>query len=229
MVRLEQGRARHPSPQVLGALARALRLTEDERDHLFRVGGAPVPSRGLVPRHVPPGVQRVIDRLGDMPIAVASAAWDLVQWNPLWTALTGDPSVLTALERNVAWRHFMTGPGVIDFAPSTPRSSRATWSPTCRDAVGRYPADPGARDPRRPAPGRLTGVRTALGRGPRRAAPVEQEDGDLHPGRPRHLDCDVLTVPGSDLRLVVYSAVAGSEDASKLELLRVTRGHALTR
>ena len=35
LVRLEQGRARHPSPQLLGALARALRLTDDERDHLY--------------------------------------------------------------------------------------------------------------------------------------------------------------------------------------------------
>ena len=44
IVRLEQGRARHPSPQLLTALARALRLTDIERDHLFRVAGAAVPS-----------------------------------------------------------------------------------------------------------------------------------------------------------------------------------------
>ena len=46
VVRLEQGRARHPAPQMLGALARALRLSDEERDHLYRVGGAaaqPVP------------------------------------------------------------------------------------------------------------------------------------------------------------------------------------------
>ena len=75
LVRLEQGRARHPSPQLLGALARALRLTEDERDHLYRLGGVAVPSDGVVSQHITPGVQRMLDRLGDVPIGVHSAAW----------------------------------------------------------------------------------------------------------------------------------------------------------
>lgn len=59
LVRLEQGRARHPSSQLLGALARALRLTADERDHLYRVGGAAVPSDEYVSQHITPGVQRI--------------------------------------------------------------------------------------------------------------------------------------------------------------------------
>src|SRR4051794_20458101 len=114
VVRLEQGRARHPSPQVLGALARALRLDEEERGHLYRVAGAAVPSAGLVPTHVGPGVQRMMDRLGDVPLAVHTAAWDLLTWNPMWAALTGDPSEKTGLDRNVAWRHFTRGPrGVV--------------------------------------------------------------------------------------------------------------------
>ncbi|MFE2990620.1 hypothetical protein [Streptomyces sp. NPDC059262] len=37
-----------------------------------------------------------------------------------------------------------------------------------------------------------------------------------------HLDCDVLIVPGADLRMVTYTAAAGSDDAGKLDLLRVT-------
>src|SRR4051794_13905391 len=115
IVRLEQGRALHPSAQLLGALARALRLTDEERDHLYRVGGAAVPSPGLGPRHIPAGVQRMMDRLGDVPMGVMSASWDLLQWNPLWAALTGDPARYSELERNVAWRHFVVGPGVVDF------------------------------------------------------------------------------------------------------------------
>ncbi|MGW4715793.1 hypothetical protein [Nocardia sp. NPDC004260] len=39
------------------------------------------------------------------------------------------------------------------------------------------------------------------------------------------LDCDVLVVPGADLRMVTYTAAGGSEDAGKLDLLRVTNGH----
>ena len=95
LVRLEQGRARHPSPQLLGALARALRLTEDERDHLYRLGGVAVPSDGVVSQHITPGVQRMLDRLGDVPIGVHSATWDLLWWNPLWAALTGIRRICT--------------------------------------------------------------------------------------------------------------------------------------
>lgn len=47
VVRLEQGRAKNPSPQVLGAIARALRLTTQERDHLFRIAGAAAPAIGM--------------------------------------------------------------------------------------------------------------------------------------------------------------------------------------
>ena len=107
IVRLEQGRARHPSAQLLGALARALRLTDDERDHLFRVAGVAVASTGMVPRHITPGVQRIVDRLGDVPLAVHSAAWDLLHWNPLWAAVTGDPSrpARARTERRLAALH----------------------------------------------------------------------------------------------------------------------------
>jgi transcriptional regulator with XRE-family HTH domain len=71
IVRLEQGRARHPSPQLLGALARALRLTDAEREHLFRVAGAAVPPAGQVPRTVTPTAQRLVDRFRNAPVAVA--------------------------------------------------------------------------------------------------------------------------------------------------------------
>jgi MmyB-like transcription regulator ligand binding domain len=59
-------------------------------------------------------------------------------------------------------------------------------------------------------------------------SPVEHEDRDRHPVGPIAIDCDVLTAPGTDLRIVVYTAVPGSLDASKLELLRVAGTQALT-
>jgi transcriptional regulator with XRE-family HTH domain len=222
IVRLEQGRAQHPSPQLLGALARALRLSEDERDHLYRVGGAPVPSRGLVPRHVPAGVQRMIDRLGDVPIAVLSASWDLLQWNPLWAAMSGDPSSVPERDRNIAWRHFVVGPGVIDFDAQHAEEFASDLAADLREASGRYPADPG-----------LAALIARL----RSASPdFERRWSEAHVARhrssrktatstavgPIEIDCDVLTVPGNDLRIVVYTTVPGSEDASRLDLLRVT-------
>ena len=227
LVRLEQGRARHPSPQVLGALARALRLTDDERDHLHRLGGAAVPSPGLVPRHITPGVQRMIDRLGDIPLAVHSAAWDLLQWNPLWAALTGDPSGRRGLERNVAWHHFTGGPGVIDFDEQHAEEFSGDLAADLREALGRYPDDRGLATLvarlRAESPGFVRHwreARVARHRSSRKTATST-------PVGPIEIDCDVLTVPGSDLRLVVYTAAPGSPDASKLELLRVTGVQAL--
>ncbi|WP_258075416.1 helix-turn-helix transcriptional regulator [Rathayibacter sp. AY1E3] len=115
LVRLEQGRARNPSPSMLRSLAVALRLTDSERDHLYRVAGAAVPSPGVVPQHVSPGVQRIVDRLGDVPLAAFTAAHDILLWNPLWAALNGDPSVYTGLERNLVWRHFTSGHAGTEF------------------------------------------------------------------------------------------------------------------
>lgn len=224
LVRLEQGRARHPSPELLGALARALRLTDDERDHLHRVAGAAVPSPGLVPRHIAPGVQRLIDRLGDVPLAVFSAGWDLLTWNPLWAAVGGDPSDLAELDRNVAWRHFVHGPGTMAFDDRHADEFAADLVADLREATGRYPTDP-----------RLASLVTRL----RAESPdFARRWNDAHvarhrsstktatatPAGPITLECDVLTVPGTDLRIVVYTAAAGSEDASKLALLAVT-GH----
>jgi hypothetical protein len=221
VVRLEQGRGRHPSPQVLGALARALRLTDDERDHLHRVAGVAVPSAGLVPRHIPPGVQRMIDRLGDVPLGMHSAAWDLLQWNPLWAALTGDPSALRGIERNVAWRHFTGCASVIDFDAEHGEEFSRDLAADLREAVGRYPED---RDLatlvsrlRAESPDFVRHwreARVARHRSSRKTAAT--------PVGPIEIDCDVLTVPGSDLHLVLYTAAPGSEDASRLDLLRVT-------
>lgn len=227
IVRLEQGRARHPSPQLLGALARALRITDDERDHLFRVAGVAVPSRGVVPRHLTPGVQRIVDRLGDVPLAVHSAAWDVLHWNELWAAITGDPSTLSGPERNVAWRHFMLHDSVIEYDDAHAEDFGRDLVADLRAAFGRYPDDPdlaalvarlrteNAEFERLWAQARVaehrasskTATRTAVG--------------------PIRIDCDVLTVPGSDLRVVVYTARPGSEDAQKLELLTVVGSQTL--
>ncbi len=225
IVRLEQGRARHPSAQLLAALARALRVTDAERDHLFQVAGVAVPSGGVVPRHLTPGVQRIIDRLGDVPLAVHSAAWDLLHWNPLWAAVTGDPSSRRGLERNVAWRHFMEHDSVIDYDDEHAEDFSHDLVADLRAAYGRYPKD--------------TQLATLVGR--LRAECAEFERRWAHASVALHrastktatstpvgairIDCDVLTVPGSDLRVVVYTAVPGSEDADKLELLRVVGAH----
>src|SRR3954465_13061372 len=90
LARLEQGRATRPSPQVLDALARTLRLTDPERGHLHRgarpalpaagrgplsrVAGQALPADGHMNRYVTPSVQRILDRLTDTPVIVLDAA-----------------------------------------------------------------------------------------------------------------------------------------------------------
>jgi transcriptional regulator with XRE-family HTH domain len=221
VVRLEQGRASHPSAQVLSALARALRLTEEERDHLFRVGGVAEPARAVVPRHIPRGVQRMIDRLGDVPLAVHSAAWDVLWWNPLWAALTGDPTGDRGLERNVAWRHFTHGSGTIAFDADHAEEFSADLAADLRESSSRYPQDPALRQ----LVARLRAESEDFARHWGRAHVARHRSSTktaLTAVGPVVIDCDVLTVPGSDLRLVVYTAAPGSPDASALELLRVT-------
>lgn len=228
LVRLEQGRARNPSPPLLGALARALRLTDGERDHLYRVAGVAPPSPLVVSQHIGPGVQRMLDRLGDMPMGVFSAAWDLLWWNPMWAALTGDPSAYGGLDRNVAWRHFMTTSNVIEFGDAHAEEFSDDLTADLREAAGRYPHDAGLRT----LIDRLQAESSDFARRWRRAHIARHRSSTktatATPVGPITIDCDVLTAPGTDLRIVLYTVAADTEDASKLELLRISGTQELT-
>lgn len=222
IVRLEQGRATKPSPQLLGALARALRLTDQERDHLYRVAGAMPPSPAVVPRHITPGVQRIIDRIGDVPLAVFTGVWDIVRWNPLWAALTGDPAERAGIERNLAWRHFMTERTGILFDEEHDREFSSDLAADLRAATGRYPDDPALAHlvARLRAESPAFEEHWATARVAEHRASRKTLTGTAV--GPITVDCDVLSVPGGDLRIVVYTAVQGSDDAAKLDVLRVT-------
>ncbi|MER6991827.1 helix-turn-helix transcriptional regulator [Saccharopolyspora hirsuta] len=96
--RLEQARAPRPSTQVLAALAKALRLTEAESEHLARLAGQAPPVRD---EQVPDGVLRLLDRLGPVPAYVVDERYDVVAWNALATNLIADFSALPPEDRNV--------------------------------------------------------------------------------------------------------------------------------
>jgi transcriptional regulator with XRE-family HTH domain len=220
LARLEQGRATNPSPSVLAPLARALRLTDAERDHLYRVAGQAPPTAGGMPRHITPGLQRVLDRLGDVPVLVLDAAWHVIAVNPLGAALLGDLTGEPLRERNIIWRHFTGAPSRIDRTAEEEAEHEAEAVADLHEALGRHPADPVLRE-------LIDDLRAAS---PRFAElweqrPVARRAADrktfVHPeAGPITLDCDVLSVSGSDLRLVVYTAAAGSPEAEALKLLR---------
>lgn len=105
--RLEQQRAPQPSLQITTALARALRLTPDERDHLFVLIGHNAPARFQRSEHVSPALMRVLERLNDdTPALVLSDMADTLAMNPIATALLGDQTRHTGLARSAYYRWF---------------------------------------------------------------------------------------------------------------------------
>jgi len=219
VTRLEQGRADNPSPQVVAALARALRLSHDERAHLFLLAGLAPPGPDTVPSHIPPSVHRMLDRLTGTPVAVFDATWTLLLANPPYAALMGDPSGWRGRERNGVWRTFL-GPGSrTRQAPEARAAMEAAQVADLHAAVARYPADEGLRD--LVAELHAGSARFAelwdsgtVGRHEAERKTIEHPQVGLVT-----LDCDILTVAGGDLRIMIYTAEPGTEDAERLRLV----------
>ncbi|MFI5718535.1 helix-turn-helix transcriptional regulator [Nocardia sp. NPDC051750] len=228
VVRLEQGRATHPSEQVIAALSRALQLEAGERDHLYRLAGLLPPPPGRISRHIPPSIQRLVARLGDLPIGVFSADWTLITWTPLWATLIGDPLTVPAEQRNLVRLTFLSGSGDPVVSVRSERGDPAVQAALVADLRGAqalYPDDPGLQ--RLISECRSGSARFAeLWRSGAVVAHVHDRKtvtqplvGDVI------LDCDVLSVPGADLKVVVYTAPAGTPEAEKLDFLRIGAVH----
>lgn len=226
VVRLEQGRATSPSAQVVASLARALQLQPMERDHAYRLAGLLPPQEGTVSTHVPAGVQRMLARLGEFPVGVFSADWTLLSWTPAWAVLMGDPSARTHDERNLARAVFATGPSRLASWPVLQDGDalKTALVADLRTALIDYPRDRGLTDlveELRSTSAEFARLWDEGAVGPH----VSARKTVVHPQVGEVIcDCDVLTVPGCDIRLVVYTVAAGSADAEKLEFLRVTNG-----
>ena len=226
VVRLEQGRGPVPSHQVLGALARALRLDVAGRDELFHLAGATPPGPGTIQLHVRPSVLRLIDRFADLPAVVLSAKGDVLAWNAMSAALHGDWSRLAPERRNLNRLRFLPDAADPPFSSvSGTADERAATAAQAvaglRAAAARYPDDPGLatllRDLRRGYPEFATLWETAAAGGWRSHSKTVQ-----HPSLGQLLlDCDTLHVPDDDQAVVVYSAAAGTAEAEALALLRV--------
>ena len=231
LVRLEQGRAASPSAQVVAALARALRLTRDERDHLYRLSGLQPPHDDMISDHIPPGIQRVLTRLGETPAAVFAADWRLIWWNRSWAALLGDPSTAAPEDRNLASSRFPVAADQARLASwpviseRTEETNRAIVA-DLRRASARYPGDPRLA--------RL--IQRAIDGNPHFArlwhdgvVGVHAEDRKIicHPDVGEiTVDCDVLSDSDSDLKIVIYTAAPGSADETKLALAVVAGSRA---
>lgn len=115
--RLEQERGPQPSAPMLAAMARGLRLSLDERDHLFLLGGHPAPRHGGGTEHVDAGLMRIMDRLQDTPARVINGVGETLLQTPPAAALFGEEPAAGGFSRSVVWRWF-TDPASRDIYPA---------------------------------------------------------------------------------------------------------------
>ncbi|MFI5958097.1 helix-turn-helix transcriptional regulator [Cryptosporangium sp. NPDC051539] len=215
--RLEQARGPHPSREVLAGLARALRLSDAERDHLHELAGAPPALPPGPPRDVRRSIYDLIERLPLSAAFVTSATLDVLAWNDLAAALMEDFSAVPPRERNLMRRAFF---GTLYGVSDTEAFARSSTQ-RLRRAAGRYPADP---DVKALVEDLLAGSATF-------AELWASHDVDREPTLrktfnhplvgPITVNCDALDIADSDQQLVIYTAEPGSPSEEALRLLSV--------
>ena len=130
---LEQGRGGAPSASVLDRIARALMLTDLEREHLFLIGLGRSPDiRYRAAEGVTPRLQRVIDALNPCPALIRTALWDVVAWNRAAAVVLTDYGSLPPEQRNVL-RLIFCDPRV--------RAAQFDWESVARFLVGAFRVD----------------------------------------------------------------------------------------
>jgi transcriptional regulator with XRE-family HTH domain len=226
--RIERERGPQPSEQMVASIAQGLHLTLDERDHLFRLAGHQPPVRGAVSEHISPGLLRILDRLGDTPAEIVTELGETLRQSPLGVALTGDLTRYRGPARSLGYRWF------------TDPATRRLYAEEDHAFLSRMFASG------------LRGVATL--RGPDswaahlgelllsqseefRTVWRAQEVG-VRPHAVKHfvhpelgaleLTCQSLLDPDQSHRLLVYTAVPGTESHDKLQLLSVIGSQALT-
>src|ERR1700677_229373 len=127
---LEQGRGGAPSADVLERIARALMLTDVEREHLFLLGlGRPPEARYRKDEGVTPRLQRVLDALQPSPALIRTATWDVIAWNRAATVMLTDYGSLPPKQRNVL-RFIFLDPAV--------RAAQSDWESVARHVVSAF-------------------------------------------------------------------------------------------
>ncbi|NHF66882.1 helix-turn-helix transcriptional regulator [Xanthomonas hortorum] len=130
---LEQGRGGAPSAGVLNRIAKALLLTDAEREHLFLLGLGRLPDvRYHPPAGVTPRLQRVLDAMETSPAFIRTVSWDVVAWNAAAAAVLTDYATLPPSERNVLRLMFLS--------PAS-RVMNLDWEGVARSLVTVFRAD----------------------------------------------------------------------------------------
>jgi transcriptional regulator with XRE-family HTH domain len=220
VVRLEQGRSSQPSTQLLGALARALRLSDDERDHLFHLAGHRPPPADGVARLARAGLVRMLDLLGDTPALVLSDLGEVLAQNRAAVLLMGDHTGFSGDRRYTAYRWFTDPAARAASPPEDQERHGRQLVADLRATAGRRSGDPavaGLVDRLQAASAEFRRLWAEHEVGVRRA----DRKALLHPRVGRLLlDCETLVTPDQGQELVVLTP-ADAETRERLELLRV--------
>ncbi|CAL9333209.1 helix-turn-helix domain-containing protein [Streptomyces sp. enrichment culture] len=215
--RLEQGRERHPSPQTLDAVARALRLDDAAVAHLHRVAGPPARrTRRAAQRaeRVSPHLRRLLDGWNDTPAFVLGAALDFLARNRLANALFSGFTHSDNLLR-------------MTFLDPAARGFHRDWDRAAESAVAALRQAAGV-DPDHPGLGSLVGELSVKSAGFRTLWALHDVRGKTHEAKLLHhaevgdleLHYESFTVNSAPTQqLVVYQAEPGSPSADALTLL----------
>jgi transcriptional regulator with XRE-family HTH domain len=213
-LRLEQGRDRNPSPQILEALARVLRLDEPAADYLLGLAAPKPRSRRRMRREVvPPGILQLLGAIG-LPAFVEGRWFDVLAANELATALS--PALQVGRNRLRSM-----------FLDPAERALFVDWEPSCAGLVSafRESVDTDTDDPRVvQLVGELSLASDLFRRLWARHEVLSRSGGPTRFAHPQlgelTLHREKLSVSATDGQVLgVYSAVPGSPDAEKLALL----------
>jgi len=219
--RIERERGPQPSVQMIASIAQGLHLSLDERDHLYRLAGHQPPQRGASSEHVSPGLLRIFDRLGDTPAEIVTELGETLRQTPLSVALMGDATRYTGPARSRGYRWF-TDPSarLLHVAEDRAHLSRMYAAGLRALLAVRGPGSRAAQ---------LTDL--LLERSEEFRALWETHEVGIHPDEVKRyehpevgrleLNCQTLVDPEQAHRLMVYTAVPGTESHEKLQMLAV--------
>jgi transcriptional regulator with XRE-family HTH domain len=215
--RLEQGLPINVSADVLASISRALRLTSEERRHLYLLAGLPLTVAAHQDERVSELVLRVLEALEPSPAYVRGRRWDVLAYNRNADALA-DFSSQTGLRRNIVWRLFRDEKSQCRYGDLQCIMRRCVAN--FRTVAAKYPNDPAfpelIDDLRANSPEfkQLWAEHDVLGS-------TEGLKHFLHPELGEFiLDYTGFEIPDAgDMRMVVMTAEPGSETERKLRLL----------
>ena len=226
--RLERGNGPQPSEQMAAAIARGLRLSLAERDHLFLLTGHNAPQRILRSDHVSPGLMRVLDRLEDTPAQIMSGLGETLVQTRLARALLGDQTQFTGLARSAVYRWF------------TDPASRLIYPEEDHPAHGRVYTAQLRRVVTQQGPGSPAAALAETLRGQSAEFATLWSDHEIgidYTSQKRFrnaevglidLHCQTLLDPDQMQSLLVFTATPGTESYGKLQLLSVIGTQRLT-